>query len=332
MRKYTVALIGCGQMGEAHLDYIYYKENVYIKYVCDKNVEKADYLKRRFGAAYAVSDAETCIRDAEVDIVIIATYPKSHTALLQLCLENGKHVLCEKPIADTPEEAKRFCDLVKAHSQCKVLVGHILRHNLTYNKVAELIKADVLGRPLVMRMVQNHHTMNWERYKALICQTSPIIDCGTHYFDIMRWFTGEEIVAVSGIGQRLSDDLPEDKYDYGLVTLKLSGGSVGYYEAGWSNTTSSENVKEFVGPKGRIKIVYSENRLTNSEEGDLIELYRFPERTYEIINVNGKRKPTDIQFEYLVEMIEKNVPAKPTLEDVYESALWTFKADTSIRS
>ncbi len=331
MRKYTVALLGCGQMGESHLQYIYYKENVYIKYVCDTDIEKAQLLQRKFSAEQAVVDANLCISDKEVDIIIIATYPETHTSLLAECLKNGKHVLCEKPISDSYEQAKEFYRLAKEHPECKVLVGHILRHNLTYNRVADLIQSGAIGFPLVIRMVQNHHTMNWERYRALICQTSPIIDCGVHYFDVMQWMTGEEIVEVSGISQRLASDLPNDKYDYGMVTLRFSGGSIGYYEAGWCNTTSSENVKEFVGPKGRIKIVYAENRSTNREEGDLIELYRFPERTYEIINVDCKRKPTDLQFDYLIQMIEKNVPAKPTLEEALDSCKWTFKADEAIR-
>ncbi len=331
MRKYTVALIGGGQMGEAHLENIYYRENVYIKYICDLDIAKAKLLQRKFAAEYAVEDAEVCITDPEVDIVIIATYPETHCELLEKCLANGKHVLCEKPIADTLEQAKAFCDSAAAHPECKVLVGHILRHNITYNRVAELIQAGTIGSPLVMRMVQNHHTMNWERYRALICQTSPIIDCGVHYFDIMQWVTGEKIVDVSGISQKLASDLPDGKYDYGMVTLRFSGGSIGYYEAGWCNTSASENVKEFIGPKGRIKIVYAENRITNREEGDLIEIYRFPERKYEIMNINCKRKPTDLQFDYLIEMIEKNVPAKPTLEEALSCCEWTFRADRAIR-
>ncbi|MBQ7032150.1 MAG: Gfo/Idh/MocA family oxidoreductase [Clostridia bacterium] len=330
MRKYTIALLGCGQMGAEHLHFIYYRENVYIKYVCDTDIEKARLLQRKVAAGYAVCDADICISDEEVDIVIIATYPETHTALLKKCVSHGKHVLCEKPIANTLEEAKSFYEIAAAHPECKVLVGHILRHNLTYNKVAELIQSGTIGGPLVMRMVQNHHTMNWERYRALICQTSPIIDCGVHYFDIMQWMSGEKIVGVSGISQKLASDLPDGKYDYGMVTLRFSGGSIGYYEAGWTNTSSSENTKEFIGPKGRIKIVYAENRFTNREEGDLIEIYRFPERSYEIMNINCKRKPTDLQFDHLIRMIEENAPAKPTLEEALSCCEWTFRADKAI--
>lgn len=331
VRKYTVALLGCGQMGEAHLEKIYYKENVYIKYVCDLNLDKAEVLKRKFSACYAITDSDICIKDPEVDIVIISTYPETHTVLLKSCLENGKHVLCEKPIADTYENALLFFELAKKHPECKVLIGHILRHNVTYNRVAEMLREDKIGRPFVMRFVQNHHAMKWERYKSLICQTSPIIDCGVHYFDIMQWFSNEKIIDVSGISQKLSHDLPDGKYDYGMVTLRFSDGSVGYYEAGWGKTTASENVKEIIGPKGRIRIVYGENRFTHKEEGDLVEIYTSADNKYEILNIQSERKPTDLQFNYLIEMIEKNAPAKPTLEEALEACRWTFEADKVIR-
>lgn len=330
LRKYAVALLGCGQMGEAHLQNIYFKENVYIKYVCDLDSEKAKLFQRKFFAEHAITDFTICIEDPEIDIVIISTYPETHTDILEKCLLNGKHVLCEKPISHTYEEAQKFIELTRAFPACKVLIGHILRHNTTYNRVASLIKEGIIGSPIVMRFVQNHHPINWDRYKALICQTSPIIDCGVHYFDIMQWVTGEKIINVSGISQRIATDLPEDKYDYGIVTLRLSGGSVGYYEAGWSRTTASENVKEFIGPKGRIRIVYADNRTTHKEEGDLVEIYRVPEGTYESLNILCKRKPTDIQFDYLIEMIEKNAPAKPTLEEALEVCKWTFEADKII--
>lgn len=92
----------------------------------------------------------------------------------------------------------------------------------------------------------------------------------------MRWFTGAEIESVSGIGLRTDDEVPEDKYNYGMMTVKLSDGSVGYYEAGWANTMSSDNLKEFVGPKGRIKLVYRKDRQTHQEEGD--NFFRFFDR------------------------------------------------------
>ena len=331
MKKYGVALIGCGQMGEVHLSRIYCKENVCIKFLCDKNLSKAEDLKRKYFGENISDNVEECILSKDVDIVIIATYPSTHLELLKLCLENGKHVICEKPITNNLEDGRDFVNLVKQHPECKVLIGHILRHNITYKTVAKMIQNGDIGFPIIMRMVQNHHTMNWERYLNLIKETSPIIDCGVHYMDVMRWFTGEEITEVSAIGSRTEKDVPEDKYNYGFVTVKLSNGSIGFYEAGWGNTISADNLKEFIGPKGRIKITYQKDRLCHQEEGDLIEYYTYPEKEYKMINIQADRKPTDAQFDYLINMIENGVEAEPTIENVFNSFCVVWEADKKIK-
>ena len=328
---YGVALIGCGQMGETHMEHIYYKKNVSVKCVCDRSLSRAKEFRTRYGAVRTETDPARAICADDVDIVIIATYPSTHLELLELCLKNKKHVICEKPITTDLENGNRFVSLVKAHPECKVLIGYILRHNRTFNTVADMIRNDAIGKPIIIRMAQNHHTINWERYLELIKETSPIIDCGVHYMDVMEWFTGERITDVSGIGSRTESDVPQDKYNYGLVTVRMSGGSVGFYEAGWSNTMSSENLKEFIGPKGRIKIIYQKDRQTHQEEGDLIEYYKYPEKKYEIINIQSERKPTDVQFDYLIDMIENNTPAFPSIDDVFESFKITLEADRIIK-
>ena len=140
MKTYRIALIGCGQMGSAHLDDIYYREDIRITYVCDLNAEKASAFKRKYHAENILSDYRECISREDVDIVIAATYPSTHLSILKKCIKHGKHLLCEKPITADLEEGKEFVRLVKANPQIKVLVGHILRHNTTYNKVREMIR------------------------------------------------------------------------------------------------------------------------------------------------------------------------------------------------
>ena len=330
--KYGVALIGCGHMGAAHISNIYYKNNVSFKYVCDLDENKANLFKIKYGVEKATTDYKECVCSDDVDIVIICTYPSTHLEISQLCVQHKKHILCEKPITSDEEEGKKFVKLVKDNPQSKVLIGHILRHNKTYQKVAEMIADGAIGKPLIFRMAQNHHTMDWKKYLSLIKETSPIVDCGVHYMDIMRWFSNADIVDITAAGLRTEDDVPKDKYNYGIVTAQLSDGSMGYYEAGWSNTMSSDNLKEFIGPKGRIKLIYRKDRQTHQEEGDLIEYYKYPERIYEMINIQSERRPTGEQFDYLIKMIEENCPAIPSIDDVFRSFEIVCKADKIIKS
>ena len=329
-KKYRIVLVGCGKMGAAHLNEIYYRDGIEIAGVVDFCPEKAQSFMKRYGALSWGTDYKDYLKDENNDIFIIATYPSSHLEILRNCLEHNKNVLCEKPLATNIRDAREFVKLVKG-SNAKVLVGHILRHNKTYKKTGELIHEGAIGSPIVMRMVQNHHTKDWERYKKLILESSPIIDCGVHYIDIMQWFTGSRAASVSGIKARTELDLPEDRYNYGMICLTFEDGSAAYYEAGWGNTIASENLKEFVGPKGRIRIIYKDSRGSNQEEGDLIEYYKYANKEYKTINVDSDRKPTWEQLCHLIDMIEKDVPAIPSIDEVYLAFESVIAADEAIR-
>lgn len=329
---YNIALIGCGYMGATHLDGICEKDNVMLRCVCDTHIDRARTFAAKYHAQGYESDYKKVVSMEEVDIVIIATYPSTHLEILRECLIHGKHVLCEKPIAQDLESGRAIVSLIKSHPECKVLIGYILRHNNTYQRVAEMIRSGAIGSPIIMRMSQNHHTMDWQKYLNLICETSPILDCGVHYLDVMRWFTVAEIKEVSGIGLKTEPDVPEGKYNYGIITTRMTDGSIAYYEAGWSNTMSSDNLKEFIGPKGRIRIVYQMSRCNHQEEGDLIEYYTYPEGKYEIINVNCNRKPTGEQLQELIDMIQGKKFGSPKIEDVWESFQWAVKADEIIKN
>lgn len=327
---YNVAVIGCGYMGQTHLEDIYLKDTIKLYGVCDLDIEKAKLCAQRYNAYKYSSDPDEFICDAAVDIVIIATYPSSHLELLTKCIKNNKHVLCEKPITKTYEDGLKFKELVDNNPKCKVLVGHILRHNRTYNEVYRLIKEDTIGSPIVMRMVQNHQVKQWNKYQTLIEETSPIIDCGVHYVDVMRWFTGSEVSTVSGVGAKTVSSVPDGKYNHGMIQVTMEDGSIGFYEAGWSLTAPNNNIKEFIGPKGTIKITYQKDRDTHKESGNLISIYRYPENVTEFINVPFNEKPTGAELDHLIKMIEEDVPALPLISDVLKSFYIVCKADKMI--
>ena len=134
----------------------------------------------------------------------------------------------------------------------KVVVGYILRHHPSWIRFIEMSHS--LGKPLVMRMNLNQQSSGdqWKTHKNLMSSISPIVDCGVHYVDVMCSMTRSKPVRVSGIGARLSDELPEGKINYGQLQVTFEDGSVGWYEAGWGPMMSEVSffVKDVVGPKG----------------------------------------------------------------------------------
>lgn len=85
----------------------------------------------------------------------------------------------------------------------------------SYIKIRDLIRSGAIGRLKTVRMTQNHHALDWERYRRLLEDCSPILDCGVHYFDVLQWFTGSAITEVMGMGAVVDADLEPGRYNYG---------------------------------------------------------------------------------------------------------------------
>ena len=322
-KTYGVVLIGCGHIGEAHIEDIYFREGIRIVGVVDIKEETARLFARKYGAEHYATDYHELIARDDVDIVIIATYARTHLPILKDCVAAGKHVLCEKPMTDADmDAAKEFYHVVKA-AKTKVLIAHVLRHNNTYNLVKDMIHNGAIGDVRLIRMVQNHHIMNPKRYGELLQDCPPIVDCGVHYVDVVRWFTGLEILSVGGIGTNI-DGREEDAFDHGLLTMKLANGGSAYYEAGWANHLAAQNLKEFIGTKGRIRITLQENRAQDAEEGDLIEYYTNEDGNYQTINNVSQYKNMWGQLQTLIEMIETGDEGNPSFDEAFEAFMITL--------
>ena len=189
------------------------------------------------------------------DLVSVNTYTDSHADLAVAALEAGAHVFVEKPLAATLPEAKRVVDCARANGR-KLVVGYILRHHPSWQRF--IAEARRMGPPFVMRMNLNQQSAGpaWEIHRRLMESTSPVVDCGVHYVDVMLQIAQARPVQVRGMGVRLSDEVPASQVNYGHLQVIFDDGSVGWYEAGWGPMISREAffVKDVMGPRGSVSI------------------------------------------------------------------------------
>ena len=224
-------------------------------------VSRGDESRRRLNALIGgryeeFSSFERALSQVKPDAVCISTYSETHAAYAVQAMESGAHVFLEKPVADTLADAERV--IATARRRKRVLVvGYILQVHPTWQKFTEL--ARTLGSPLVMRMNLNQQSAGeaWGTHKQLLRTTSPVVDCGVHYVDVMCRMTNARPVRVNGIGARLADDIAPDQINYGHLQVTFDDGSVGWYEAGWGPMVSETAffVKDVFGPKGSVSIV-----------------------------------------------------------------------------
>ncbi len=251
-----VLCVGAGHMGRSHALSYHQMDGFEICGIVTRSPQSRRALNEELGGGYELfDDFETALKDTQPHAVSISTYPDTHAPYALAALDAGAHVFIEKPIADTVELAQQV--VAKAlEKNLKLVVGYILRHHPSWIKFIQV--AQTLGKPLVMRMNLNQQSSGsqWETHKNLMSSISPIVDCGVHYVDVMCQMTRSKPVRVSGIGARLSEELPEGKINYGQLQVTFEDGSVGWYEAGWGPMMSETAffVKDVVGPKGCVTI------------------------------------------------------------------------------
>jgi len=257
MPPIRILCIGAGHMGRSHALAYHRIPGFEICGIVTRSQASAAALNLELGSGYPTfTDFHTALTSTRPDAVSISTYPDTHAEYAEAAFDADCHVFIEKPLAETVPAAERIVAKARATGR-KLVIGYILRHHPSWIKFIEL--AHTLGKPLVMRMNLNQQSSgaNWTTHKALMSSISPIVDCGVHYVDVMCQMTRSKPIRVSGLGARLSDELPEGKINYGHLQVTFEDGSVGWYEAGWGPMMSEVAffVKDVVGPRGSVSIV-----------------------------------------------------------------------------
>jgi predicted dehydrogenase len=208
------------------------------------------------GSIAEFADFADALETTAPDAVCVSTYTDTHADYAVAALEAGAHVFLEKPVAATIADAERVVAAARQAGRALV-VGYILQVHPSWRRFTEL--ARTLGTPLVMRMNLNQQSAGplWRTHRALLETTSPVVDCGVHYVDVMCRMTGARPVSVNGVGARLTDEIAVGQVNYGHLQVRFDDGSIGWYEAGWGPMMSETAffVKDVIGPRGSVSIV-----------------------------------------------------------------------------
>ncbi len=273
------------------------------------------------------------------DLVVIATYSDSHADFACTAMEQGAHVFVEKPLATTVADARRVVETAKRLNR-KLVVGYILRHHPSWVRL--IAEARALGGPYVFRLNLNQQSTGaaWETHKQLMQTTSPIVDCGVHYVDVMCQITDARPVRVHGMGLRLSDEIAENMYNYGQFQVVFEDGSVGWYEAGWGPMMSETAyfVKDIISPNGAVSIVSADTPGSASVHGHtkvgVIRVHPAggTDRIIDFPGEPGHQELCDAEQAYMIRAIAEDIDLARHMEDAVQSLAICLAADESIRT
>jgi predicted dehydrogenase len=339
-----VLVAGLGNMGRSHALAYHNHPGFEIVGLVNRSVPR---LAPELQQYEVLPTFEAALRDLRPDLVSINTYSDTHADYAVIAMEEGAHVFVEKPLATSVADAERVVAAARANNR-KLVVGYILRHHPSWIRL--IAEARKLGGPYVFRMNLNQQSSgpSWETHKTLMQTTSPIVDCGVHYVDVMCQIADARAVEVRGMGLRLSDEIKPDMYNYGHLQVLFEDGSVGWYEAAWGPMISETAffVKDVMSPNGAVSIVMDagarSDDIDTHTRTDKIRVHRAATgadgrfaQADEMISMEGEPGHDALcarEQDFVYRAITEDIDLSRHMDDAVQSLRICLAADESVRT
>ncbi len=198
MRRLKTAVIGTGFMGRVHLEALRRVEFVDVAAIVGRELVPAQKLGAGFDVPQAFDNYASVLEDAAIDAVHICTPNASHYEMAKNALLAGKHVLCEKPLSVSSQQARELVALAEER-RLRNCVCHNLRYYPMVQQMRQMRLAGDLGQVLV---VQGTYSQDWLLYEtdwnwridaAAGGPSRTMADIGSHWFDMAEHVSGERV-------------------------------------------------------------------------------------------------------------------------------------------
>jgi len=263
MKQFGVGVVGAGLWGQNHARVFATLPQTAVVAVCDVSNERAQAMQKSTGAKNAYTRFEDLIADEKVEIVSVATPDFAHTPIILAALAAGKHVLSEKPLATTLEEADAVA-AAAAKSKGKLMIDFHNRVNPAIVQVREAVASGEIGRPVHGYARLSNTTFVPLEMLSWAAKSSALWFLGSHVVDALRFVLGDEVervYAVAREGALAARGVPTK--DVHLSTLEFSKGTVITMENSWLLSPDNPMVFDFkmelVGDRGQIQADPSHN-------------------------------------------------------------------------
>ncbi|MEN2767041.1 Gfo/Idh/MocA family protein [Ornithinibacillus xuwenensis] len=261
-------IIGCGSIAK-YRHAPEYKANPYVDEIVfyDRNPERAEALAMLFEGSF-VTTVEELLQDTTIDMISDCTSNESHHVFSTKALLSGKHVLCEKPISLSLEQAAIILDAEKQSGK-KLMIDHNQRFTKAHQKAKELIKRKELGDVLTFKTSFGHKgpehwginsTNSTWFFKKDRSSIGVAGDLGIHKIDLIHYLLEDEIEMVSAFQGSLDkvdeQGNPIEVCDNIVCTLKTKQGRIGTASFSWTYYGEEDNSTILYCQKGIIKIYH----------------------------------------------------------------------------
>lgn len=254
-----VGVLGCGTIARVRhlLEYDNNKE-VEITAVCDIVEERAEEMAKLYGAK-AYTDYRDVLANKEIDVISICLPNYLHASVTIAALNAGKHVLCEKPMATSKDEAEAMIAAGKLNDK-KLMIAHNQRFVASHQKAKEIIESGKLGKLYSFSTTFGHpgpeewsidgaESWFFDKERAFI---GAMGDLGVHKADLMRYLLGEFSEVGAFIETNAKQNTEVD--DNAVCILRTESGIIGTLTASWAYVTGGDNSTIIYGENGTLRL------------------------------------------------------------------------------
>ncbi|HGM6770851.1 Gfo/Idh/MocA family oxidoreductase [Stenotrophomonas maltophilia] len=201
MSKLGIAIVGTGMIGAVHRRAALLA-GAEVRGVAASSPQRAQEVAQAWNVAHAYRDIEEVVSDPQVQVVHVCTPNHLHRAMAQAALEAGKHVICEKPLATTLDDAQALAALA-ARTGLVATVPFVYRYHPVVREARARIAQGELG-PLhlihgsyLQDWLLDPASNNWRVDPSLGGTSRVFADIGSHWCDLVEWVSGERFAEVS---------------------------------------------------------------------------------------------------------------------------------------
>jgi predicted dehydrogenase len=243
-RTIKVAVAGCGYWGPNLIRNLHQASDCYLKTVCDVSEQRLRHMRRLYPNLGTTTQFEELLNDKELDAVAIATPVRFHFEMAKACLEAGKHVFIEKPMARTTVEGEELLELARKKGLL-IMVGHTFLFSPAVRRMKEIVDSGDIGkiqyisaRRLNLGLFQKDINVAW--------------DLAPHDISIVLHLLEEQPVSISCQG---SSHVNKSIEDVTMMYLTFSKNRCAFIQNSWLDP---KKVRQMTVVGSRRMIVYDD--------------------------------------------------------------------------
>jgi UDP-N-acetylglucosamine 3-dehydrogenase len=250
MNPVRVGVIGVGAWGKNHVRVFSELEEATLAGITDRDVQRAKSYAQKFNTTH-YTNAEELLQQESIDAVTICTPTMTHADLALQAIDAGKHLLLEKPMTDTAQQAHRVIDAAKS-ANTTLMVGFVERFNPSVETAAQIIDDEKVGE-LVLGSARRLGPF----VPGRVADIGIIKDMAIHDIDIARFLAKQEATSVYAIAGQLYH-----KYeDYATLVIRFDDKPTFFLECNWLTPHKMRGLN-ITGSQGVISLDYVSQEVT----------------------------------------------------------------------